>query len=98
MRAEPVIRCSRHHTKPLVIRGGLPRTFGSLGGFLAAIFFLLGLYLLRDAFEHPLDAQAVAVLTAALSITVATILFFFLLKPKPRHGDDPRPTRFRRAE
>ena len=86
MRAATFVRPSTHHAKPLVIRGGLARTFGGLVGFLALLFLLLGLYLLRDVFVHPLDAQAVAILAAALSITLSAILFYFLLKPKPRHG------------
>jgi hypothetical protein len=88
--AESLIRTATHHPKPLVIRGGLARTFGSLVSFLALIFFLAGSYLLRDAFVHPLDAQAVCILAAALSITLSAILFYFLLKPKPRHGPRAR--------
>lgn len=98
MRAEAFVRTAAHHAKPLVIRGGLVRTFGSLVSFLALIFLLLGLYLLRDAFAHPLDAQAVGILAAALSIALSAILFYFLLKPKPRLGQRSRTTRFRRAE
>jgi hypothetical protein len=96
MRAETLVRVSAQHiSKPLVIRGGLARTFGSLVIFLAVLFLCLGFYLLGDAFIHPLDAQALAVLGAALSITLASILLYFLLKP--RHGQRPRITRFRRA-
>jgi uncharacterized BrkB/YihY/UPF0761 family membrane protein len=82
MRVASVHRVTRH--KPLVIRGGLARTFGSLVSFLAIVFLLFGLYLLRDAIEHPLDAQAAAVLAAAFSITLAAILFYYLLKPRHR--------------
>ncbi|MGH9742773.1 MAG: hypothetical protein ACRD51_10520 [Candidatus Acidiferrum sp.] len=100
MRAETLAHSAGHHGKPLVLRGGLARTFGGLGAFLALIFLLLGLYLLRDAFAHPLDAQAIAVLAAALSITLSVILLYFLLKPKSRHkhGRRLRFARFRRAE
>ena len=97
MRSESLLRTASHHAKPLVIRGGLARTFGSQAGFLALLCLLMGLYLLRDAFAHPLDAQAVAILAAALSITISAILFYFLLKPKPRHGLRSRAARFRRA-
>jgi len=96
MRADTLSRVAEHHVKPLVIRGGLASTFGSLVGFLAVIFLLLGLYLLGDAFEHPLDAQAAGVLAAALSITLSAILFYFLLKP--RRGVSTRNSWFRRAE
>jgi riboflavin transporter FmnP len=72
------------HKKPLIIRAGLARTFGSLASFLALLFLLLGMYLMQDAFEHPLDAQAAAVLAAALSMTLAVVLLFYLLKP--HHG------------
>jgi len=70
--------------RPLRLRGGLARTFGSLASFLAMLFLLLGLYLLGDALTHPIDAQAAAVLTAALSIALAVILFYYLLKPRKR--------------
>jgi hypothetical protein len=96
MRAETLVRVAAHDVKPLVIRGGLARTFGSLVSFLAVLFLFFGLYLLGDAFEHPLDAQAVAVPAAAFSITLASILLYFLCKPK--HGKRPRSTRVRRAE
>jgi hypothetical protein len=71
MRAETLARVAAHDGKPLVVRGGLARTFGSLVSFLAVLFLFFGLYLLGDAFEHPLAAQAVAVLAAAFSITLA---------------------------
>jgi hypothetical protein len=97
MRAEALVRVAANHVvKPLVIRGGLARTFGSLISFLAVLFLFGGLYLLGDAFEHPLDAQAAGVLAAAFSITLASILLYFLFKP--RHGQRPRTARFRRAE
>jgi riboflavin transporter FmnP len=96
MRSETVVPVAVHHPKPLVIRGGLARTFGSLVSFLAVLFLILGSYLLGDAFEHPLNAQAVAVLAAAFSITLSAILLYFLLKP--RYGKRPRGVRFRRAE
>jgi hypothetical protein len=97
MRAETFIRVAAHHVvKPLVIRGGLARTFGSLVSFLAIFFLFGGLYLLGDAFEHPLDAQAAGVLAAAFSITLASILLYFLFKP--RYGQRPRSARFTRAE
>jgi riboflavin transporter FmnP len=82
MRAEILVRDAVHQVKPLVLRGGLAHTFGSLAGFLAVLFLLFGLYLLGDAFEHPLAAQAVAVLAAAFSITLASILLYFLFKPR----------------
>jgi riboflavin transporter FmnP len=95
MRAETLVRSQEHHVKPLVIRGGLARTFGSLVSFLAVLFLVLGLYLLRDAFAHPVEAAPAAILAAAFSITLAAILFYYLLKP--RHAKHTRIERFRRA-
>jgi len=95
MRADTLGRVTTHRAKPLIIRGGLARTFGSLASFLALLFLILGFYLLEDAFEHPLNAQATAVLAAAFSITVAAILLYFLLKP--RLGKRSRTMGFRRA-
>jgi len=96
MRGDTLVRVTAQHiAKPLVIRGGLARTFGSLASFLAVLFLFGGLYLLGDALEHPLAAQAAGVLAAAFSITLASILLYFLFKP--RHGQRPRTTRFRRA-
>jgi hypothetical protein len=79
MRAESLVPIAAHHVKPLVIRGGLARTFGSLVSFLAVLFLFFGLYLLGDAFEHPLAvAQAAGVLAAAFSISLAAILLISL--------------------
>jgi hypothetical protein len=93
MRPESFVRATAHHPQPLVLRGSLSRTFGSLIGFLAALFLLLGLYLLRDAFEHPLAAESVGVLAASISITIAAVLFYYLLRP--RRAQLPRTERFR---
>lgn len=82
MRVETFARPHGHNVKPLVVRGGLARTFGSLVSFLAVLFLILGAYLLGDAFEHPVDAQAAAVLAAAFCITLAAILLYYLLKPR----------------
>lgn len=68
--------------KPLVVRAGLGRTFGSLAGFLALLFLSAGIYLLVDAFAHPVDAQAAALIVAALAIALASLLFFYLFKPR----------------
>lgn len=68
--------------KPLVVRAGLSRTFGSLAGFAALLFLALGIYLLADAFAHPVDAEAAALIVAALAIALGALLLFFLLKPR----------------
>jgi len=95
MRAESLARVAAHHVKPLVIRGGLARTSGSLVSFLAVLFLFFGVYLLGGRRIHPLETHAAGVLAAAFSITLAAILFYFLLKP--RHAQRSRTTRFRRA-
>jgi hypothetical protein len=83
VRAETISRsASAHSTRPLVVRGGLARTFGSLVSFLGVSFLFCGLYLLADAFAHPLNANSAGIIAAALAITLATILFFYLLKPR----------------
>jgi hypothetical protein len=71
-----------HSPKPLVVRAGLGRTFGSLTGFLALLFLSWGMYLLADAFAHPVDAQAAALLVAAFAISLAMLLLFYLFKPR----------------
>ncbi len=68
--------------KPLVVRAGLGRTFGSLIGFLALLFLSWGIYLLADAFAHPVDAEAAALIVAAFAISLAVLLLFYLFKPK----------------
>ncbi len=68
--------------KPLVVRAGLGRTFGSLTGFLALLFLSWGIYLLADAFAHPVNAQAAALIVAAFAISLAMLLLFYLLKPR----------------
>jgi len=68
--------------KPLVVRAGLGRTFGSLAGFLALLFLSTGVYLLTDAFANPVGAQAAALIVAAFAIALASLLFFYLFNPR----------------
>src|SRR5215467_2008479 len=68
--------------KPLIVRAGLGRTFGSLSGFLAVLFLSMGIYLLADAFAHPVDAEAAALIVAAFAIALSALLFFYLFKPQ----------------
>ncbi len=80
-------RASRpHRTKPLVVRGGLARTFGGLAAFVALLFLAWGIYTLDDALANPIAAQTAAVIAAAFSIALATILLFYLLKPGKHSG------------
>lgn len=65
---------------PLIVRGGLNRTFGSLAAFAALALLALGVYLLTDAFAHPVDAEAAGVLVAAIALAVAMLLFVFVFK------------------
>lgn len=67
---------------PLIVRAGLNRTFGSLAGFAALGFLSLGIYLLADAFAHPVEAQAVGVIVAAFAIAIAMLLFVFLFNQR----------------
>jgi hypothetical protein len=68
--------------KALVVRGGLAKTFGSLASFLAFSFLGMGIYILADAFENPVAAQAVALIGAAFVIALASIILYYLLKPR----------------
>lgn len=68
--------------KPLVVRAGLTRTFGSIAGFVALGLLSVGIYLLADAFAHPVDAEAAGVIVAAFAIALAIRLLAFLLKPR----------------
>ena len=68
--------------KPLIVRAGLSRTFGSLAGFAALGLLSLGVYLLADAFAHPVDAEAASLIVAAFAIALAILLVFFLLSPQ----------------
>ena len=70
------------HSESLVVRAGLGRTFGSLVGFLAFVLLAGGLYILEDAFAHPMEAQAAGVIFAACVIALATLLLFYLFKPR----------------
>ena len=70
--------------KPLIVRAGLARTFGSLGSFTAIIFLGAGIYLLREAFSDPLTAQSVGVISGAVVIALATMLIYFLVSPRAR--------------
>jgi hypothetical protein len=68
--------------KALVVRGGLAKTFGSLASFLAFSFLGMGIYILADAFENPVAAQAAALIGAAFVIALASIILYYLLKPR----------------
>src|SRR4029077_17426956 len=55
MRLRAIQRASgAHASKSLAIRAGLVRTFGSLAGFVVVTFLCWGLYILADAFAHPI--------------------------------------------
>lgn len=80
-----------HADKPLVVRAGLSRTFGSLVGFSAFIFLFFGIYLLTDVFRHPVNAQAAGLIVAALFIALAVLLLFYLFKPHRTAGLGAQP-------
>ena len=67
---------------PLIVRGRLSRTFGSLAGFTALGLLSMGVYLLTDAFAHPVDAGAAGVIVAAFAIAVSMLLFVFIFEPR----------------
>jgi hypothetical protein len=79
------------------VRAGLGRTFGSLIGFLAALFLACGIYILEDAFAHPIDAQPAGVIFAACVIALAALLLFYLFRPRRRaeatHWQSPNNSR-----
>lgn len=68
----------------MLVRSGVARTFGGLGGFLAVIFLGGGIYLLQESFTDPLRAQAVGLITGAFIIALATILIYFIFSPGKR--------------
>jgi hypothetical protein len=78
-------RCE-HTRGSLAARGGLARTFGSLACFLALSLLGLGVYILVDTFANPIAAQAAAILAAAFIIALASIILFYLFKPRGRLG------------
>ena len=68
----------------LIVRSGVARAFGTLGGFAAAMFLGAGVYLLQDAFSDPLRAEAVGLVAGAFVIALATILIYFLFAPRAK--------------
>ena len=75
-----------HARRSLASRGGLARTFGSLACFLAITFLGIGVYILTDAFANPLTAQPVEVVAGAFVIALASIILFYLFKPRKKLG------------
>lgn len=73
-----------HSVRPLVVRGGLFRTFGSLAGFLALVLLTLGIYLIEDTFSNPLTAQPAALLAGGFLLGLDAVLFYFLIKPRTK--------------
>jgi len=94
MRFEALHRSPPQHApKSLAIRGGLARTFGGLATFLVLTFLCSGIYILEDAFANPLVAGAAALIFGAFAIALATILLYYLVKPRgaPRRNRKDRP-------
>jgi hypothetical protein len=79
-----VTSSTSHPARPLVLRGGLFSTFGSLAGFLALVLLSLGIYLLEDCFSDPLTAQPGALIGAGFILGLDAVLFYFLLKPRKK--------------
>jgi len=90
MLAEP----DSHHVRPLVVRAGLFRTFGSLAGFLALVLLSIGIYLIEDTFNNPLTAQPAALVAGGFILGLDGVLFYFLIKP--RKNTRPVRVRYRR--
>src|SRR5581483_10251947 len=90
-----------HRHAALAARGGLARTFGSLAGFLASLLLGTGLYLIADAWRHPVRAQAGAVIAGACAIALGITVLGYLLKSHRSpalHGEGNRPARRRRLQ
>ena len=73
-----------HHETPLVVRASLPRTFLSLGIFVDSCLIFTGIYLLSEVLKRPLEASQESVIAAGVLLALATILLFYLARPK-RH-------------
>src|SRR5260370_18335442 len=79
-------------SKSLAIRAGLVRTFGSLAGFVVVTFLCWGLYILADAFAHPIEAGAAAGVFARFIIPLSIILLFLFIKTLKRSScPSPQP-------
>jgi hypothetical protein len=66
--------------KPLAIRGGAMRTFGSLAAFVTLAFLYLGIFLIQELFANPLESQSVALFAAAFILAIALLLLCELLQ------------------
>jgi len=70
---------------PLVVKGSLPRAFLSLGVFVEIGLLFFGSYLLTQAMLEPLQASAAIVVGGGLFLSLASVLFFYLVWPaKPK--------------
>jgi len=72
---------SRHET-PLVVRGGLEKSFRGLGVFAGVVLMLGGSYLVLSPFWDPLSTSDMAVLTGSFSLALACFLLVFVLFPR----------------
>ena len=75
---------SERAQKPLIVRAGLARTFGGLAAFVAITFLCTGIYVLDDALANSTSTGSIAILAAALLLTLASVLLFFLVNPRKR--------------
>src|SRR5258708_39521043 len=79
-------------SKSLAIRAGLVRTFGSLAGFVVVTFLCWGLYILADAFAHPIEPGPAGGGWGAFLTSLGLIVAVFLVHPR-KSASDGRPQR-----
>jgi hypothetical protein len=88
---------SARYRTPLVVRASLPRTFWSLGAFVELGLFSCGFYLLAEASLEPLKADGVSILGAGVILALASVLLFYMIRPRRREAltmrDERRPSR-----
>ena len=71
---------------PLLVQAGVASSLASIMAFLSIGLFLLGTWILVEIFDHPLQAQPTETIGAAVMITLASIMLFYLLLPRAASG------------
>lgn len=94
MDAERLDGISPRHETPLVVRASLPRTFLSMGLFVEVGLLCCGTYLLIQMVRRPLETDNTAIIGAGVLLALATVLLFYLVRPKTREALASREQRY----
>ncbi len=74
--------CTSHHASRYNVRGGVDKTFASIGGILALMLLGAGIFLLQETLTDPLHEQSIGLIFGAfVSVLGAMLVMYFICSP-----------------